>query len=129
MISKPKFEIAILITCITVLVLYGFGARLIFKGVQLYASEAQTLYGGDAVGALVALVEDEKVSFEKRNSAIWALGQLGNTRALATLTKLDTEEEQEAPYDSTAYIIQYSVEKSIQQINGFSTVRWMYRYL
>lgn len=129
MISKPKLETAIVITCITVLVLYGFGARLIFKGVQLYATEAQALYGGDAVGALVALVEDESVSFEKRNSSIWALGQLGSARALPILTKLDTDEEQEAPYDSTSYIIQYSVEKAIKQINGFSVVRWMYRFL
>ncbi|MDF7824926.1 HEAT repeat domain-containing protein [Pontiellaceae bacterium B12227] len=129
MISKPKLEIAIVITCITVLVLYGFGARLIFKGVQQYATEAQATYGGDAVGALVALVEDENASFESRNSAIWALGQLGSDRALPILTKLDTNEQQEAPYDSTSYIVQYSVEKAIKQINGFSTVRWMYRWL
>ena len=129
MISKPKLEIAIAITCITVLVLYGFGARLIFKGVQLYTNEAQAVYGGDAVGALIALVEDESASFEQRNSAIWALGQLGNARALPTLTQLNTAEKQEPPYDSTSYIIQYSVEKAIKQINGFSLIRWIYRFL
>lgn len=129
MIKKPKLEVAIIITCITVFVLYGAGARLIFNGVQQYANDAQANYGGDSVGALIALVEDESASFEKRNSAIWALGQLGSDRALPTLRKLDTDEVQKTPYDSTAYIVQYSVEKAIKQINGFSMVRWMYRFL
>ncbi|MDF7799005.1 HEAT repeat domain-containing protein [Pontiellaceae bacterium B1224] len=129
MIKKPKLETAIIITIITVIVLYGVGARLIYNGVKQYSSEAQASYGGDAVGALIALVEDENAPFEKRNSAIWALGQLGSDRALPILTKLNTNEVQEPPYDSTAYIVQYSVEKAIKQINGFSMVRWMYRGL
>lgn len=129
MIKKPTLEIAIVITIITVFVLYGAGARLIYNGVKQYTEEAQTHYGGDAVGALIALVEDEAAPFEKRNSAIWALGQLGSERALPVLTRLDTNEVQEPPYDSTAYIVQYSVEKAIKQINRFSMTRWMYRGL
>ena len=129
MISNRKLEIAIIISCITVFVLYGAGARLIFTGVQQYTHQAQAAYGGDAAGALIALVEDENASFEARNSAIWALGQLGDERALPALTQLDTDEEQSAPYDSTAYIVQYSLDKAIKQIGRFSTVRWMYRFL
>lgn len=129
MIKKPTLETAIIITIITVLVLYGAGARLIYNGVKQYASEARSVYGGDAVGALIALVEDNDASFEKRNSAIWALGQLGSDRALPVLTRLDTNEIQEPPYDATAYIVQYSVEKAIKQINRLSLTRWMYRGL
>lgn len=129
MIKKPKLETALWIVFITVIILYGAGARLIFGGVQRYAHDARETYGGDHVGALIALVEDESASFEKRNSAIWALGQIGSDRALPTLRKLDTDEVQHPPYDSTAGIIQYGVEKAIKQINGFSTTRWMYRFL
>lgn len=129
MIKKPTLEIAIIVTTITVFILYGAGARLIYNGVKQYATEAQTIYGGDAAGALIALVEDESASFEKRNSAIWALGQLGNDRALPVLSRLDTDEIQQPPYDSTSYIIQYSVEKAIRQINRISLTRWMYRAL
>jgi hypothetical protein len=129
MIKTPRLGLAIIIACITVVVLYGFGARLIFNGVQLYSSEAKATYGGDAVGALIALVEDENASFENRNSAIWALGQLGSDRALPVLHKLDTHEKQEPPYDSTQYIVQYGVEKAIKQINRISLTRWMYRGL
>lgn len=129
MLKKPKLETALWIMIITVFVLYGIGARLIFTGVQRSAQEAQEIYGGDHVGALIALVEDESASFEKRNSAIWALGQIGSERALPTLRELDTNEVQQPPYDSTQYILQYSVEKSIKQINTFSITRWMYRFL
>ncbi|MDZ8119217.1 HEAT repeat domain-containing protein [Pontiella agarivorans] len=127
--KTPKLETAIWIMFITVIVLYTIGARMIFTGVQRYANEAQAIYGGDHVGALIALVEDENASFEKRNSAIWALGQIGSERALPALHKQDTDELQEPPYDSTATIIQYGVEKSIRQINRFSVTRWMYRLL
>lgn len=126
---KPRIETALWIMFITMLVLYGLGAKLVFSGVQRYADEAQETYGGDHVGALIALVEDEDASFEKRNGAIWALGQIGSERALPTLQKLDTDEVQEPPYDSTKYILQYSVEKSIKQINSLSITRWMYRFL
>lgn len=126
---KIKLETALWITITTVLVLYGAGAWLVFSGVQRYAYEAKETYGGDHVGALIAMVEDEDASFEKRNSAIWALGQIGSDRALPTLHELDTDEVQKPPYDSTQYILQYSVEKSIKQINGFSANRWIFRFL
>jgi hypothetical protein len=129
MIKKPKLEVAIIIMIITVFVLYGIGTRLIFKGVQQYSTAAQSTYGGDAVGALIALVEDENASFESRNSAIWALGQLGSERALPILGSLNYPTNQEPPYDSTAYIVEYGVKKSIRQIHGFSTTRWIYRFL
>lgn len=129
MFKKPTIETAIRIMFITVIVLYSIGARMIFTGVQRCAVDAQEIYGGDAVGALIALVEDEQAPFEKRNSAVWALGQLGSKRALPALQKLDTNEIQKPPYDSTASIVQYGVEKAIRQINGFSTTRWMYRFL
>ena len=127
--KKPKLEIALWIMFITMLVLYGIGARLLFSSVQHYAYAAQDTYGGDHVGALIALVKDEQAPYENRNGAIWALGQIGSDRALPILRELDTDEIQEPPYDSTSCIIQYGVEKSIRQINGFSMTRWIYRFL
>lgn len=128
-IPQPKLKTGMLIALATVLVLYGTGSRMVFKGVQKYAHEAQATYGGTPVRALIAQVEDEGASFDARNSAVWALGQLGDKRALPALYKLDTAEVQHPPYDSTKYIVQYSVEKAIKQIKGFSAVRWMYRWL
>lgn len=117
------------ILAMTLVVLYGYGSHLIFSGVQKIAREAQAAYSGDPVAALIALVEDEQASFEQRNTAIWALGQIGDRRALPILKKLDSDEVQHPPYDSTAYIVQYSVEKALKQINGFTVTKWMYRWL
>lgn len=129
MIGLPKPRTAIIIMVLTVLGLYGYGSRLIFSTVRTVALEAQATYSGDPVVALIALVEDETAPFDKRNSAIWALGQIGDKQALPVLQELDTHEVQSAPYDSTAYIVQYSLDKALKQMNGISLTRWMYRWL
>ncbi len=51
---------------------------------------AKDKYGGDCVAALINYLDDENNSFESRNSAIWALGQLGDKRALPVLKKYYT---------------------------------------
>lgn len=129
MFTIPKLKTSIVILILTLAVLYGYGCHLIFSGVQKITLEAQADYAGEPVVALIALVEDESAPFNKRNTAIWALGQIGDKRALPVLEKLDTAEVQHPPYDSTAYIVQYSVEKALKGINGFSVTRWMYRWL
>jgi len=49
---------------------------------------------------------------------------------LPLLQKLDTDEIQKKPLDSDKYLVQYSVEKAIRQINSdFIITRWMYRWL
>jgi hypothetical protein len=114
---------------LTIFLLYGIGCRLIYQGVREYSREAQESYSGAPVPALIALISDESAPYEKRNSAIWALGQIGDKRALPALQALNTSEVQTSPYDSTSYIVQYSVEKAIKQLNGISGTRWMYRWL
>ena len=48
---------------------------------------AQEKYGGDCVESLISYLDDESNSYTSRNSAIWALGQLGDNRALSVLEK------------------------------------------
>ncbi|MBU1036856.1 HEAT repeat domain-containing protein [Patescibacteria group bacterium] len=47
----------------------------------------QEKYSGDCVEALMNYLEDEDNGFTSRNSAIWALGQLGDERTLPVLEK------------------------------------------
>jgi hypothetical protein len=56
-------------------------------------AEAQKLEPGDPVLALMKVAEDDELGLKQRNSAIWALGQLGNPRALPVLEKLQTGRE------------------------------------
>lgn len=83
--------------------------------------EAKGQYGGDCVESLQAQLNDEKQGFGARNSAIWALGQLGDTRALATLesyyTGIIPDRE---PLNVT--ISQYELKKAIKLSSGANNV-------
>lgn len=48
---------------------------------------ALELHAGDQVGALAAFIETPTHGLQERNRAIWALGQLGDPRALPVLEK------------------------------------------
>ena len=129
MTARYRLIRPLVIPVATILVLYGVGCGMIYRGVRHAVRSAQFTYGGDPVSALIAQLEDETASYEDRNNAIWALGQIGDKRALPVLYRLRTGEKQKITYDSTAYIVQYSVKKAIKQINGFTLTKWMYRRL
>ena len=79
--------------------------------------QARWQYGGDCVSALMAQLDDTDQGFRNRNHAIWALGQIGDVRAMPTLrahyTGIIPERE---PLD--AMISQYELKKAIAQMNG-----------
>jgi hypothetical protein len=79
--------------------------------------QARWQYGGDCVSALMAQLDDTDEGFRNRNHAIWALGQIGDVRAMPTLrahyTGIIPERE---PLD--AMISQYELKKAIAQMNG-----------
>lgn len=115
---------------VVLLAMFGFTLRDIYQSVSEVCQMATERHDGDNVTALMVLIESDTATYEERNRAIWALGQLGDERALPRLRALDTSEVQTKPYDRTAYIVQYSVEKAIRQIESdFTLTRWMYRGL
>ncbi len=74
-------------------------------------------YGDDCTPALVAQLEDERNDYRERNDAIWALGQLGDARALPTLQKYYTGNiPAREPLDTT--ISQYELKKAINLAGG-----------
>ena len=58
--------------------------------VKNQCADSKAQYGGDCVESLISLLGDENKSFRSRNSAIWALGELGDARALPVLEKYYT---------------------------------------
>jgi len=66
------------------------GVNLISYSVKEKCAIAQEKYNGDCAESLIAYLDDEQNSFHSRNSAIWALGQLGDERALPILKKYYT---------------------------------------
>jgi hypothetical protein len=71
----------------------------------------------DCVEALITLLTDESKGFRERNSAIWALGQLGDPRALPILQGYYTGIIQnKESFDKT--ISQYELKKAINLTSG-----------
>lgn len=85
--------------------------------VKSQCQEAKREYGGDCGTALVSLLKDEKKSFRSRNEAIWALGQLGDSRALTDLEYFYTGVvPPREPLDEG--ISQYELKKAINLVSG-----------
>jgi len=85
---------------------------------------------GDCVEALIFLLEDEKNSFSERNLAIWALGQIGDVRALDVLEKNYTGyiSEKESWNETLS---QYELKKAIESVGGSVNITrflWSYNF-
>lgn len=82
---------------------------------------AQSRYEGDCVEALIQVVDGDINSYQERNNAIWALGQLGDERAKEVLEKYYTGNIPERePYDQG--ISQYELKKAIKLVNGGTNI-------
>ncbi len=88
---------------------------------------ARLEYGGDCVDSLVKLLDDETKGYKARNDAIWALGQLGDSRALPALSSHYTGViPAREPLDQT--ISQYELNKAIKLANGGTNIiAWTWR--
>jgi hypothetical protein len=129
-ITRKKLVTGLVVICVVIAILFAVSMYQIFSSVRAVCRLATERYPGDNVEALMAMIEAEDSSYREKNRAIWALGQIGDERALPLLRKLDTDEPQPKPYDTDSYIVQYSVEKAIRQIeDGFIMTRWMYYWL
>lgn len=79
--------------------------------------QAKKDYGDTCVKSLSKLVQDQNRSFSSRNSAIWALGQLGDSSTLNVLQNLYTGNiPDREPLNET--ISQYELQKAIKLLNG-----------
>ncbi len=96
--------------------------------VKAQCQTATRAYGGDCVTALSTLLSDEHRGFRERNNAIWALGQLGDSRAYPLLSKMYTGNiPDREPLDGM--ISQYELKKAVALTNGgfnMTAVFWRY---
>ena len=88
------------------------------------SAEATSLYPGDRVEALMAYVESENHSLRQRNLAVWALGQIGDQRALPVLEKSYTG----GPCDHDNFLCQGELQKAIKKCkSSFNATAWLPR--
>lgn len=126
---KPQTVVYLAVSLFLAFVVLAFAAVsfAIGRQVRSLCLAAVTRYGGDCVAALSHTVEDESNSFRDRNSAIWALGQLGDRRALPTIGKYYTGEiPPHEPYD--AGLSQFELFKALTLIEtGHNITAFLWR--
>jgi hypothetical protein len=87
---------------------------LIGVGILRVSHKAMVQFRGDRIEALISLVNCETCSLLDRNSAVWALGQLRDKRALPTLYKYRTGK----PCNHMTSICQYEIAKAVKWTEG-----------
>jgi len=119
---------------------YVFGTGILFfllifflTGTQIghdvgkRCESAQNRYGGECIDALIKQIADES-SQSGKNDAIWALGQLGDRKALPLLEKYDTGEEIPDREKWGEGISQYELRKAIKLLkSGFNLSAFVWR--
>ena len=96
-------------------------------GVKKRCAAAQSRYGGECVNALLSQVADDSNQYGK-NDAIWALGQLGDKKALPFLEKYDTGEPLPAREKWNEGVSQYELRKAIKLLkSGFNASAFIWR--
>ena len=90
------------------------GSWAIASGVQAASGLAVQEYRGDRISALMAFAASPAHSLRDRNRAVWALGQLGDARALTILEEHETGE----PCDHNRELCQRELKKAIRLCRG-----------
>ena len=98
--------------------------------IKKLCAEATQKYPGDKIEALMKSVQTETYGYRANiysanNHIFWALGQLGDKRALPFLKKLATSQ----PCDHETNLCQGEIQEGIQKLekNGFNLPAFLFR--
>ena len=111
--------------CLTFLfIVFIWSCFSIRSSVKEISAEATQQYPGDRIEALITYVNSENHSLRQRNLAVWALGQIGDERALPVLEKSYTG----GPCDHDNCLCQRELQKAVKLCKGgFNTTAWLPR--
>ena len=98
----------------------------ILRQVEEITTIAVTTYGQDAIGSLTKLIESEDRSYGEKNSAIWALGQFADQRALPLLEELNGQTEERSPCNRNTDLCKREIEKALKWCRNGNLTSWMY---
>lgn len=109
-----------------VVVVFVFSSFLIGRGVKMQCGEAKQKYQGDCVVVLAQTVDDQSNSLEQRKQAVWALGQLGDGKALPVLEEYYQGNNYQCDHENK--LCQYELAKAIKLIkSGFNPTALVWR--
>jgi hypothetical protein len=122
-----KGILGVLLTCVIVIILLSLWIEL---HVKKMCEMATLKYPGDKVEALMMSVETKEYGYDAHryktnNRVIWALGQLGDKRALPFLKNLLTGE----PCDHETNLCQGEIKEAIHKLerNQFNLPKFLWR--
>lgn len=95
---------------------------MIFRDVKEICGKATQECDGDCIEVLIAYVESDNHSFEDKHKATWALGEIGDPRALLVLERLYAGKPCVRPCKYDEYIHQHQLTNSIRLCRGSSVV-------
>lgn len=101
-------------------------SRIIGEDVKKWCLVAQDKYQDNCTAALSAYLEDERNDYKSRNSAIWALGQLGDKSALPVLEEYYTGKIPDKESLNKG-ISQYELKKAINLCKGGFNITHFFR--
>ncbi len=113
-IIRKRWKLICLTAVVVLCVFYVGGSYVIGRQVREMVSVAQASESGDPISALLSVLKSSAFSLSEKNSAVWALGQLGSPRALETLEAMHIGEECE----HSQGLCQYELEKAIELCQG-----------
>ena len=118
---KEKLFYAVAIGISIFLLFFFIGCAWIGYEAKTLCQNAKWEYGGDCVEALITQLKDEHQGFRTRNHAIWALGQLGDPRALSVLESYYTGNiPDREPLDEM--VSQYELKKAVDLAKGGTNI-------
>lgn len=119
--------LVVLLVCVVLVILLSLSIEL---GIKKICETATQKYPGDKVEALIMFVESKEIGYRAHrysanNHAFWALGQLGDNRALPFLRKLLTGK----PCDHKTNLCQGEIQEAIQKLkrNQFNLPKFLWR--
>ena len=118
---KPPLFFGFVIGLSLVILFFVIACTWIGYDIKNQCRQAQKDYGGACHQALAKLLTDENRSFSSRNSAIWALGQLGDPVSLPLLQSFYTGNiPDREPLNQM--ISQYELKKAINLVGGGTNI-------
>jgi hypothetical protein len=130
MVTKSKFKKILLLLIVLFSLLsalfFFYTMDVIYRGVKSACLEAQKEYEEDCVNSLELVLTSDEKTFGQKNTAIWALGQLADKRALPLLERLYTGNiPKKESWDEV--ISQYELSKAIKWCRQGNISSWMYK--
>ncbi len=118
MINRTRIGIALVLIAVALALAFLGVSVAIGLGVRSISETALRSFPGDRALALMQFVESDRHEMRQRNRAIWALGQLGDPRALPLLRKHFTGGES----DGRTELSQYELKKAIALCEGATNI-------